>query len=104
MARAVVNGLRARGIDVTTVLGAGMSEEDDAVQLEHATREGRVLYTFNVGHYCRLQRELLSQDKSHAGIVVVYRQRYSAGEQIRRLSNLISGVSAGEMRNRLHFL
>ena len=34
MARAVVSGLRARGVDVTTVLEEGMSEKDDIDQLE----------------------------------------------------------------------
>jgi uncharacterized ferritin-like protein (DUF455 family) len=52
MARALVRGLRARGVDVTTVLDAGMSEQDDKAQLEYATEHGHVLYTFNVGHFC----------------------------------------------------
>jgi hypothetical protein len=54
MARALVRGLQARGVDVTTVLDAGMSEQDDLAQLEHAPQHGRVLYTFNVGHFCHL--------------------------------------------------
>jgi len=104
MARAVVTGLRARGIDVTTVLDAGMSAADDDAQLEYAARQGRVLYTFNVGHFCRLHKTYLAQGKDHAGIIVVHRQRYSVGEQIRRLSNLINVKSAEEMRNGLQFL
>jgi hypothetical protein len=51
MARALVTGLRARGVDVTTVLEAGMSEQDDMAQLEYASQHGRVLYTFNVGGF-----------------------------------------------------
>lgn len=104
MARAVVNGLRARGVDVKTVLDEGMSEEDDDAQLEYATQLGRVLYTFNVGHFCQLHKEYIAQGKGHAGIIVVYRQRYSIGEQIRRLLNLINTKTAEEMRNSLQFL
>jgi hypothetical protein len=104
MARAVVSGLRARGVDVTTVLEEGMSEKDDVDQLEHAAEEGRAIYTFNVGHFCQLHTEYIAQGKSHAGIIVVYRQRYSIGEQIRRLSNLINTKPAEEMSNHLHFL
>lgn len=104
MAQAVVSGLRARGIDITTVLEEGMSEKDDVDQLEYATEQGRVLYTFNVGHFCQLHKDYNNQGKSHAGIVVVYRQRYSIGEQIRLLSNLISAKSAEEMENKLQFL
>jgi uncharacterized protein with PIN domain len=104
MARALVRGLRARGVDVITVLDAGMSEYDDMAQLEHATQQERVLYTFNVGHFCRLHAQFMAQGKDHAGIIVVFRQRYSVGEQIRRLLQLISMKSAEEMRNNLQFL
>lgn len=85
MARALVLGLRARGVDVTTVIDEGMKEKDDREQLEYATRQGRVIFTFNVGHFCKLHQDCLAQGKNHAGIIVVYRQRYSVGEQIRRL-------------------
>jgi hypothetical protein len=104
MARALVRGLRARGIDVTTVLDAGMSEQDDMAQLEYAIQHGRVLYTFNVGHFCHLHAQYIAQGKSHTGIIVVSRQRYPVGEQIRRLLHLISMKSAEEMRNSLQFL
>jgi uncharacterized protein DUF5615 len=104
MARAVVSGLRARGVDVATVLEEGMSGKDDIDQLEHASQQGRAIYTFNVGHFCRLHTEYLAQSKSHAGIIVVHRQRYSVGEQVRRLSNLMNTKTAEEMRDNLHFL
>ena len=104
MARALVSGLRARGVDVTTVLEGGMSEKNDREQLEYATQQGRAIYTFNVGHFCQLHTEYLAQGKSHAGIIVVYRQRYSVGEQIRQLLSLINKKSAEEMRDNLHFL
>src|SRR6266853_1500972 len=103
MARALISGLRARGIDVTTVLDEGMIEQDDLAQLEYATQQGRVLYTFNVGHFCQLHTEFMAQGQSHAGVVVVYRQRYSVGEQIRRLSSLINTQSAEEMRDSCAF-
>ena len=84
MAQALVRGLRACGVDVTTVLDAGMTEQDDRAQLEHATQRGRVLYTFNVGHFCRLHAQYMAQGKNHAGIIVVFRRRYAVGEQLRR--------------------
>lgn len=104
MARALVQGLRARGIDVTTALDEGMGGKDDKTQLEQATRLGRTIYTFNVGHFYQLHAEYLSQGKNHAGIIVVYRQRYSIGDQIRKLAGLIKTTSADEMANTLHFL
>jgi Domain of unknown function (DUF5615) len=84
MARALVVSSRARSVDVTTVLDAETSEQDDLAQLEHATQHGRVLYTFNVGHFCRLHAQYIAQGKNHAGIIVVFRQRYAVGEQLRR--------------------
>ena len=104
MARALVKGLRARGVDITTVFDEEMLARSDAEQLEYAVQQGRVFYTFNVGHFCRLHKEYIAQGKSHAGIIVVYRQRYSIGEQIRRLLNLITTTSAEEMKDNLQFL
>lgn len=104
MSPALVQGLRARGVDVTTVFEEGMTGQSDAVQLEYATVQGHVIYTFNVGHFCQLHAENLAAGKTHAGIIVVYRQRYSVGEQMRRLLKLIETQSAEEMKNRLHFL
>lgn len=104
MARALVQGLRARGVDVTTVIDESMNERDDKEQLEYATQQGRVLYTFNVGDCCRLHKDYLAQGMSHAGIIVVHRQRYSVGEQIRRLLKLLSTNSSGDMIDQLCFL
>ena len=61
-------------------------------------------YTLNVDDFCRLHSEHLSDGKEHAGIIVIPRQRYSIGEKIRHLMDLINSVTAEEMRNRLEFL
>ena len=84
MARALVRGLRARGVDVTIVHDVGMSAQDDMAQLESATEHGRVLYTFNISHFCQLHARYMAQGKSHAGIIVVFRQRDAVGERLRR--------------------
>ena len=46
----------------------------------------------------------MSEKRFHAGIVLAPQQRYSGGEELRRLMRLISTVSAEEMRNRIEFL
>jgi len=104
MARAFVNGLRAREVDVKTVFEEGMVGRSDAEQLEYAAEQGRVIYTFNVGDFCQLHTEFITKGKNHAGIVVVYRQRYAIGEQIRRMMRIIHIQSAEEMKNSLQFL
>ncbi len=104
MAGILVKGLRARGIDIATVLEEEMTGRGDDEQLEYASERKRALYTFNVGDFCRLHKEYLSQGRFHAGIIVVYRRRYAVGEQIRRLSGLIHTMSAEEMISNLVFL
>jgi hypothetical protein len=103
MSRALIRGLRSRGIDVTTVLDEGRVGDSDRAQLEYAWQTKRVLYSFNVSDFCRLHKEYLTEGKPHAGIVVVYRQRYSIGEQLRLLLRLADMTSAMDMRNTLLF-
>jgi hypothetical protein len=81
-----------------------MIEREDHEHLTYATRESRVVYSFNVGHFCRLHAGALAGGRNHAGIVVCGQQRYGAGEQMRRLLNLIVAKTAEEMHDRLEFL
>jgi hypothetical protein len=104
MERAVLIGLRARGIDATTALEAGMTEATDEEQLEFARSQGRVLFSFNVSHFCHLHSEYLGHGESHAGIIVAPQKRYPVGERIRRLLSLLAAKKAEEMQNRLEFL
>ena len=101
---AVLESLRSRGIDVLTVLEAGLTSATDEEQLDFATSQGRSIYTLNVVDFCRLHRDFLSRGKEHAGVMVIPCQRYSIGEKIRRIMKLIGSASAEEMRNRLEFL
>jgi hypothetical protein len=101
---AVITGLRDRGIDVLTVLEAGMTSATDEEQLAHATSQDRTIYSLNVGDFCRLHGEYLAAGKDHSGILVIPRQRYTIGEKIRQLISHIESVSAEEMKNRLDFL
>lgn len=100
MDRALVSALRARGVDVLTAHESDMIERKDDEHLVFATTKGRVLYSFNVGDYCRLS----SDGRSHAGLVLAHQQRYSVGEQMRRLLRLMNTLSAEEMQNRIEFL
>lgn len=104
MQQALVKALRVRGVDVMTALEAGMIERPDREHLEYATSQGRVLCTFNVGHFYQLPTEYLQGGLSHAGIVLLPRQRYTLGEQLRRLLKLVATESAESMRDRDEFL
>ena len=104
MSRALVEGLRARGVDVLTALEAGMVEQGDDEHLALATAAGRALVSFNVGDFARLHAGWLARGEGHAGIVLAPQQRYPVGELVRRLAALAAGRSAEELQNRVEFL
>lgn len=102
--QSLVRGLRLRGFDVLTTFEAGRSGEDDRSQLLFASREGRAIYTFNVGDFALLHKQFIESGDDHAGIVAVSRQRYSVGEQLKRLSSFLSSTRPESMVNRMVFL
>jgi len=104
MRRSLVRALRARGVDVITALDAEMIERKDVEHLDYATQQGRILFTFNAGDFYRLHIDYMAHDKPHAGIILMRQQRYSVGEQMRRLLRLIASKSAEEMKNWVEFL
>jgi len=104
MDQALVRALRARGVDAMTAQDAGMIGQADANHLEMATRQGRVLCTFNVGDFRRLHGEYLATSRSHAGIILMHQQRYGIGELLRRLLRPIMTLSPEEMIDRAEFL
>ena len=104
MSHPLVNGLRARGIDVTSVVAEGRTGLADESQLEFAAMQGRVLCTSNIGDFYQLHTEYVRQGKNHAGIIFIPQHRYSVGEQIRRLLKLIATKSAETMQTQVEFL
>lgn len=100
----LVHALRIRGVDVTSALEQGMIRRSDADHLEFAALQGRVLYSFNVGDFQRLHSEYLTQGKHHSGVILGQQQRYSLGEQMRRLLKIIARISDEEMSDRVVFL
>jgi hypothetical protein len=104
MQHALVEALRVRQIDVLTALEADNIEVPDDEHLQFAAEQDRVLYSFNVGDFCRLHGEFLGAGRRHAGIVVARQQQYSVGQQMHRLLKLIATRSEEEMENQIEFL
>ena len=100
----VIAALRSRGVTVTTVLGVGRLEKADEDQLAYAAARGCVLYSFNVGDFLQLHGEWAASGRDHAGMILAQQQRYSVGEQLRRLLRIREALSATDMRNRVEFL
>jgi ABC-type amino acid transport substrate-binding protein len=102
--RDLVRSLLARGVDVVTASDAGMIERPDEEHLDYATASGRALFSFNVSDFYRSHTEYVARGKSHGGIILTQQQRYSVGEQMRRILKLIATKPAEEMVNQIEFL
>lgn len=104
MNRALIRALRARGMDVTNAVDAGHVGTSDLEQLEHATTEARVPFTYNVGDFFNLHTRILREGGSHAGMILAPQQRYSVGEQMRRILRMSGERDSEEMRDQVEFL
>ena len=100
----LVSALRLRGLDVSTVRDERRQAQTDEQQLHFATSQSRVIYRFNQKDYAVLHSMLLGQGQSHAGIILAQKDRYSIGEQMRRLVRLADTLSAEEMKDRIEYL
>lgn len=101
--RALIRALAARGMDVTNAIDAGHAGSPDRVQLEHATADGRVLFTYNVRDFA-LHTQFRQHGRSHTGLILAVQQRYTVGEQMRRILRMNRERSSDDMRDRVEFL
>lgn len=96
---AVADGLRRRGIDVTTTEDAGLLGEDDPVHIAFANSQHRVICTSDsdfVRHH--------GANVEHPGIAYYHQQERSVGELIRALQLIWDVLEPEEMQNRVEFL
>ena len=104
MDQALLSALRARGVDVISAADAEMLGVSDLEQLDYATSEKRVLFSFNRGDFYRLHSQYLAEGKTHQGIILAKQQRYSIGQQLRQILELLNSKSGTEMVNNIVFL
>lgn len=91
---AIAEGLRRRGIDVTTTPEVGLLTASDEKQTAHALVEGRVIFT--------LDKDFLSINGSgvpHAGIVYCRQGKRSIGSMIQGLTEIWEIPEPEEMQN-----
>ena len=100
----LVTALRTRGVAVVTVMDFRLTGKTDEEQLAFATERECVLYTFNVSDFYRLHTQWAAAARNHAGIILAPQQRFSVGEQLRRVLHLRSTLTAEAMRNNVEFL
>ncbi len=102
MRTSLLHALNARQIDVVSALDSKMVACPDAEHLAYATRQQRVLFTFNRGDFARLHQSYLANGQHHSGIIVS--DQLETGVILRRLLKLLNVRSSAEMQDRLEFL
>jgi predicted nuclease of predicted toxin-antitoxin system len=98
IAKAVANGLRRLGIDVTTSADAGLLGASDPEQLAYALAEGRVFFTQDSDFLA------LAGVTQHAGIVYCDQNTRTIGQMVRGLQLLWDVYEPDEMQNRVEFI
>jgi uncharacterized protein with PIN domain len=96
---AIAAGLRARGIDVTTTIEAGLENASDEQHLRFAHEDGRVVFTQD-RDFLRLH----SAGVHHAGIAYCEQQARSIGEIIRYLALMHDCLTAEEIAGQVEFV
>lgn len=55
-------------------------------------------------NFFALHTHLIEEGKTHGGLILAPQQRYSVGEQMRRILRMSRELSSEQMENRLEFL
>ena len=96
---AVAEGLRRRGINVTTTVEAGLTGATDEDQLRFATADARVCVTRDPDFLI-----LHSRGIAHGGIAYWHPKRRSVGQIVLDLTLLWRIATAEEMQGRVEYL
>ncbi|MEM9276366.1 MAG: DUF5615 family PIN-like protein [Cyanobacteria bacterium P01_F01_bin.143] len=99
VSNAIAQGLRRRGIDVTTTPEVGLIGASDEEQLQFALSQGRVIFTQD-DDFLKLHQKVFS----HPGITYCRQRSRSIGEIINSLTLLWELVEPQEIRTKIEFL
>ncbi len=97
--RAIAEGLRRRGIDVTTTPEVGLLSATDDQQAAFSVAQGRVLFTQD-HDFLRLH----AAGAAHAGIAYCAKDTRSIREIIQALVMIWEILEPEEMRNHVEFI
>lgn len=99
VSNAIADGLRRRGIEVTTTAEAGLIGATDEEQLEYAHQAGRVVVTMD-NDLLRLH----AQGMPHSGIAYCRQGARSIGQMLRALILIHESITAEEAFEQVLFL
>jgi hypothetical protein len=101
--RAIVDGLRSRGVDIVTSYEDGTSEFDDSELLDRATELSRALFTRDYD----LLLEATKRQRSgvrFSDVIYAHQLRVSVGTCIRDLEIIAKSGEREDIENRVEFL
>ncbi len=103
---ALADALRKLRYDVLAASGdPALGSLSDSDLLAEATRQGRVVVTFNVVDFVALTQELARADRAHAGVILIHSRtfkRSDVGGIARHLDALVR--SRHDLRNAVVYL
>ncbi len=99
VSNAIANGLRMRGIDVTTTPEQKLIAAPDDIQLKFAVSQERVIFTQDID-FLRIHR----QGIKHLGIVYCPQQTKSIGQIIQGIVLIWELLTPEEMINHIEYL
>ena len=102
--RRLVTALRNAGVDAVTSRETDSFGIADHEHLALAMQLGHVMCTSNISDFLYLHRQWLSQDRHHAGMILITQQRFSIGEQLRRFGFLNELFEMDDIADRFEFL
>jgi predicted nuclease of predicted toxin-antitoxin system len=101
--RAIVIGLRLRGVDVLTAQEDGANTADDSALLDRANLLGRVLVTQDDDLLTEATRRLRN-DNAFCGVIFAHQLRVSIGDCIHDLEMIAKAGEPEDMNNRVEYL
>ncbi len=96
---AVAEGLRRRGVDITTTEDAGLKHHSDQAQLAYAYQTGRVLITHD-RHFLAMHE----MGYQHCGIAYCPQGTRTIGQVLRSLVVIYEILDSGEMLGHIEYL
>lgn len=93
--------LEARGHDVTRTPNDWMAlAAADEAQLSGATKQGRIIFTFNIGDFIYLAKKF----PDHAGIILAQQRDWPLARQIKALDRLLTETTAVSWHGQVRWL
>lgn len=99
----IAEGLRRRGLIVSTAGEAGMLGAADEAQLEHAARTESVFVTGD-HDFVPLAAEWVRSGRHHPGVIVIGHRRALVGHAVELLALCDQVFDPPDLRDRLEFL